>query len=574
MFKNIPTKILLIITVNIICFIYIIYNIYPIISFTLQSHKTKTQYSLFIGDDREGYISTSLYNELRSYITSRNNTIGQIPKRFRIKDINATSLPLNYDYIRSIEKSTATIHPYSTWECSNTSNTDYANAGEYCILTNIYFNSATDQYYFYQDPSKNTTSTQRDSFMTPYDELKLTIINNITLLETPVASILTRPVLVAAPPDLNYAHGFLELCGPRFWVLAECQSHASYVNPSKIQIYYTSTMFKNHLPNWELYKQKSDGTYKPQRQWEQMVQSMFSIYPLLIYSSFNNTTVMFKYMVFPGRQMSRSASWGYNYLDRKFQSYPLSTQHYRRAYLAYSEWILYHFNLTSKFQLTSSQEELQQKHLSEKVSMCNLTCENIQQQPNISTDDYTGEWIVVLNRAGSNARSITNAKFLVEALLKIFPDHSNPYLRVWPKQFNFNDNFYASVRMARSIRLLIGVHGAGLANTVFMRPGAVLYEINPYGCRHLSFNFRRWAEAFSLQHALWIPSVGEHGGQNDMCDRDGATTVNIKEIIDEVKNLLKNEREYRTGYLKRALDIMNDMSIVDYPPPGYENVLS
>ena len=34
---------------------------------------------------------------------------------------------------------TSIIHPYSTWKCSNTSNTDYENAGEYCILTNIYY---------------------------------------------------------------------------------------------------------------------------------------------------------------------------------------------------------------------------------------------------------------------------------------------------------------------------------------------------------------------------------------------------------------------------------------------------
>jgi len=36
---------------------------------------------------------------------------------------------------------------------------------------------------------------------------------------------------------------------------------------------------------------------------------------------------------------------------------------------------------------------------------------------------------------------------------------------------------------------------------------------------------------------------------------------------------LKNEIEYRNGYIKRALMIMNDMSIVDHPPSGFENVL-
>jgi hypothetical protein len=222
--------------------------------------------------------------------------------------------------------------------------------------------------------------------------------------------------------------------------------------------------------------------------------------------------------------------------------------------------------------LTSIQE-LQQKNSSEPISICNQTCA-IEKQKNILSNEYTGEWIVVLNRPGVGRREITNADQLITALLKTFPDHSNPYLRVWPKQYNFDENLYETARMARSIRLLIGVHGAGLSNSLFMRPGTILYEINPYGCRHLSFNFHRWAEVFNLQHALWIPTQGENGEQNEECDREGKTTVNIEEIIDEVKNLLKNELDYRNGYLKRALNIMNDMSVVDYPPKGYENVLS
>ncbi|CAF1484793.1 unnamed protein product, partial [Rotaria sordida] len=140
-------------------------------------------------------------------------------------------------------------------------------------------------------------------------------------------------------------------------------------------------------------------------------------------------------------------------------------------------------------------------------------------------------------------------------------------------QFNFNDNLYETARMARSIRLLIGVHGAGLSNTIFMRPGAILYEINPYGCRHLSFNFRRWAEVFNLQHALWIPSKGNDGRTDNVCDRESSSILNVNDIVNEVKGLIKDEAEYRNGYLRRALQIMNDTSIVDHPPSGFENIL-
>lgn len=442
------------------------------------------------------------------------------------------------------------LYPSSTWRCSNTSNTD-EDAREYCILTNIYYNSLVDQYYFYQ----NSSTTPRSVFKAPYDDLVLNVIQNVTSLQARVSSILLRPILVAAPPDLNYMHGLVELCGPRFWALAECQSHASYINPDKVQIYYTSTMFNTHEQNWERYERQPDHTYRPTRQWEQAVHSMFSVYPLLVHRSFNGTTVLFKYMIFPGRQFSRTATWGYSNLELKFRSSPMPTAHYRRAYLAYSEWILYHLSLPSKFQLTPSQADLQEKVTTR-------------------VDEYTGEWIVVLNRNDTYRRSLLNAKQLVKALLKAVPDQSNPYLRVWPQVFNFNDDFYASVRMARSIRLLIGVHGAGLANALFMRPGAAVLEINPYGCRHLSFYYRRWTEVFNLQYALWIPSVGERGEHDEPCQRDNPVAVNIGEIIDEAKNLLANEAEYRTGYLQRALDVMNDVSLVDHPPLGYEAVFS
>ncbi|CAF5121918.1 unnamed protein product, partial [Rotaria sp. Silwood1] len=63
------------------------------------------------------------------------------------------------------------------------------------------------------------------------------------------------------------------------------------------------------------------------------------------------------------------------------KSYPLPTVHYRRAYLAYSEWILNNFNLKSKFQLTSIQEELQHKKISEHIPICNETC-SIQEKIN------------------------------------------------------------------------------------------------------------------------------------------------------------------------------------------------
>ncbi|CAF0912551.1 unnamed protein product [Adineta steineri] len=109
----------------------------------------------------------------------------------------------------------------------------------------------------------------------------------------------------------------------------------------------------------------------------------------------------------------------------------------------------------SKFELTSSQKELQEKKLLEQISVCNNKCKN-KLSDTSSIKEYTG---------------------------------------------------------------------------------AILYELNPYGCRELSFNFRRWVEVFNLQHALWIPAVNEAGKQNDICQREDSVTVNVKDIIDEAANI-------------------------------------
>ncbi|CAF3960576.1 unnamed protein product, partial [Rotaria sp. Silwood1] len=241
------------------------------------------------------------------------------------------------------------VYPYSSWKCSNTSHTNFEDGGEYCILTNIYYQSSTDQYYFFRNSSKNETNIQRDTFMASFGVFKLYLTDNITIIKSlNLSAILTRPILITHAPDENYAHGFLESCGPRFWVLSEYQSHPTYIDSIKIQIYYTSKVLENFSSHWMYYQQQSDGTYLPKRKWEQMIQSMFSIYPLLTYRSFNKKAVMFQYALVPSFN-GRTAAWGYNYPDRVIKPYPLPTVNYRRAYLAYSERILNNFNLKSKF---------------------------------------------------------------------------------------------------------------------------------------------------------------------------------------------------------------------------------
>jgi hypothetical protein len=447
---------------------------------------------------------------------------------------------------------------------------------EYCLLTNIYYNSASDQYYFYKNPSDIEITANTIEVDVPYGRLMIRIVNDITRIKKLVISaVLTRPIYVGGPIDPNYAHGFLETCGPRFWVISELQSHGSFVDPTKIQIYYTSHMFENYVRNQALYRRQSDGTYRDTVKWAATIQMMFSDYPLLTYKSFNDTTVMFKYFLITGQQVSRTPAWDYYYsVARSFRSHPFHTRQYRRAYLAYSEWLLKNLNLPSKFDLTPIQEQLQQSQTSESFPICDPICKPEWDNSSRRTEkEFTGDWIVVVNRAGTGRREMTNADELVVALLRAFPDHSNPYLRVWPNQLDFKDDLYKTAQMARSIRLMIGVHGAGLSNTIFMRPGAILYEINPLGCRKLSFNFYRWATVFNLQHALWTPSQKGMVVEDDTChNRNAPTTLVTSEIVKEVINLIENEKEYRNGYLRRALHLLNDTSLIDYPQFGLEHI--
>lgn len=503
-------------------------------------------------------ISPALLKDMRDYVRST-----------RAQPTPSNRFQHNRDYIQFIRENAWTTYPFSSRTCVNTSNQDPSPGNDYCLLSNIYYQSAVDQYYFYRNPTDPDVTAEALHVENLAVKTKIKVVSSLAEINhLSVAAVLTRPIFVGDPIDPNYAHGFLEACAPRFWIIAELQSHGSFVDPDNIQIYYTSHLLNNERRNWEFYQRQPDGTYRETRKWSATLQAMFSNFPLLTYKSFNETTVMFKSLLITGNQITRSPVWDYYYtVARAFTFHPFHTRQYRRAYLAYSEWILKNLGLPSKFQLTEVQERLQRSYQLESFAMCEPECKpewrNITRP---AEKQFTGEWIVVVNRAGTGRREIDNADELVRALLHAFPDQTNPYLRVWPRQFNFNDDLHENARMARSIRLLIGVHGAGLANSIFMRPGAILYEINPRGCRKLSFNFRRWTTVFDLQHALWSPSQRGFTIRDDEClNRDAVSTVVTSEIVKEVINLIENERDYRDGYLRRALRLLNDSSLVDHP---------
>jgi len=75
-------------------------------------------------------------------------------------------------------------------------------------------------------------------------------VNDITRIkELVISAVLAGPIYVSGPVDQNYAYEFLDTFGSRFWILFELQSHGSFVDPKKIQIYYTSHMFNSNVRN-------------------------------------------------------------------------------------------------------------------------------------------------------------------------------------------------------------------------------------------------------------------------------------------------------------------------------------
>ena len=371
----------------------------------------------------QGWIRSSmLYEEMQNYINMH-----------RPLFINLTDRKSKKDFIEYVRENSSNVYPYSSRICSNTSNQEFTTGIEYCLFNQIYYESSSDRYYFYQDPSSQLIDFNRTTMDidVSYGKLTIEIVQNDSVIkQLKVTAVLTKPIYVGGPIDPNYAHGLLETYGPRFWVLSEIQRHSSYVDPEQIQIYYTSHMFINNRRNWELYERLTDGSYRDTRHWSATVQTMFSDYPLLTYQSFNGKTVLFRSFITTGNQVSRTPAWDYHYfVSRSFRSHPFHTRQYRRAYLAYAEWLLQRLNLRSKFELTPIQNELQKNHQQEFIPICDPNCgaNRFSEPMEMSENRFTGDWIVVVNRVGKGRREITNADDLIKALLGAFPDQANPY---------------------------------------------------------------------------------------------------------------------------------------------------
>lgn len=101
-----------------------------------------------------------------------------------------------------------------------------------------------------------------------------------------------------------------------------------------------------------------------------------------------------------------------------------------------------------------------------------------------------------------NNRKLLNADHVLAHLRSTFPQ-----LDAFELDFARSDNYSDAVSRVRSLDLLLGVHGAGLTNALFLRPGATLIQLFPYhenhypmGIGHEFARLARMAGAFYLGH--------------------------------------------------------------------------
>ena len=129
-----------------------------------------------------------------------------------------------------------------------------------------------------------------------------------------------------------------------------------------------------------------------------------------------------------------------------------------------------------------------------------------------STFNVQGEGILFSDRRDQpGRRNLLEGEEIVAALER---KYASPFLAPGTtyrpiKLFIGNESLEETVRLFRSSRIFISVHGAQMSNMVFMHPGSIVIEIQPYEFQNVDV-FLNLAPALGVKPFRYISKSGAH----------------------------------------------------------------
>ena len=140
----------------------------------------------------------------------------------------------------------------------------------------------------------------------------------------------------------------------------------------------------------------------------------------------------------------------------------------------------------------------------------------------------------------------------------------------------FGQDFEEDLRVADSTDILLGVHGAGLNNLIFLRPGSNVVELRPcdspeFLANHfqlmtwqLNFLIKHWTVRFEAQDLCLPGHLERQGiGRKDLYGRDRSVHLPLEGFRFLVERIFRLEEEYHLMALLRGDHIVRILFFED-----------
>ena len=287
-------------------------------------------------------------------------------------------------------------------------------------------------------------------------------------------------------------------------------------------------------------------------EWHPLVRPLYTAEPQLLTASTLRTRgawVWFREVVAMGIRWPRSVNVqeGYWYFDqRAFASRPYLWQYMAQQHQLFAHFLARANGVPSRFDLHPA--------------LSSATGAEQLKEP--------CEFIFVATRGGG-ARSMINGAELVTALRARLKGRTD--LAVLDAG-DFTSDLLSNMRLAQSLRMLITPHGQGTTNYLFMRPGAVVLEVDPYRSERFAWFGAAIAQVTALHFfATAAPTQPDGSFKNhemDNGDMNARVLVDVPYVVDLAEEWLRKEEIFRPAYVAHALDVLRSRSHphIDWPP--------